>query len=48
MICVVVLQNSMDCVEGEIAEALSFPPIKTEPEVKLWGIFCKVVVAHAY
>jgi len=65
MMCVVVLQNCMHCVEGEICscsatcdadgtevgikveeaidtrgeipEAISFPPIKTEPEVKLWG-----------
>ena len=22
---------------GEFPEAISFPPIKTEPEVKLWG-----------
>ena len=73
--CVVVLQNYMDCVgsetcscsatcdadgteeesikveeaidtNGEIPEAISFPPIKTEPEVKLWG-FCEVVAAHA-
>jgi len=68
MICVAMLQNCMDCVEGEtgscsatcvqcaaaetkgvgikieeaidiedkIPEAVSFPEIKTEPEVKLW------------
>ena len=68
MICVVMLQNCMGCVEGEtgscietcvmcdvdgteevsikreeaidikeeIPEAISFPPIKTEREVKLW------------
>jgi len=75
VMCVVVLQNCMHCVEGEtcscsatcdadgteeesikveeaidtngeIPEAISFPPIKTEPEVKLWG-FCEVVAAHA-
>ena len=73
--CVVVLQNCMDCVggetfscsatcdadgteedsikveeatdtSGEIPEPISFPPIKTEPEVKLW-VFCEVVAAHA-
>ena len=71
--CVVVLQNCMDCVgsetcscsatchadgteedkvedtidtRGEIPEAISFPPIKTEPEVKLWG-FCEVMAAPA-
>jgi len=66
LICVIVLQNCMDCVggetcscsatcdadgteedsikveeaidtRGEIPEALSFPPIKTEHEVKLLG-----------
>ena len=65
MMCVVVLQNCMHCVEGETCscsatcfadgnevvikveedidssgefpESISFPPIKTEPEVKLWG-----------
>ena len=26
---------------GEIPEAVSFPPINTEPEVKLWGFFVK-------
>ena len=69
MICVVVLQNCMDCVEGEtgscsatcimcdadrtegvgikveedidtkveIPEAITFPEIKAEHEVRLWG-----------
>ena len=69
MICVVVLQNCMDSVEGEtgscietslmfvtveteevcikveeaidkrgeIAEAITFPELKTEREVRLWG-----------
>jgi len=93
MICVVVLQNGVGCVEGEtgscsetcvmcdvdgaeevsikvedtidikeevsikveevidikdeIPEAISFPPIKTEHEVRLWGV-CEVVAAHAF
>jgi len=79
MICVVVLQNCVGCVEGEtdccrearvtcdgngtekidikieeaidvedeIPEAISFPPIKSENEVRLWG-FCEVVAAHAF
>lgn len=70
MICVVVLQNGMDVVEGEtgsnsetgvacgvdgveeisikfeeaihkkdeIPEAIPFPPIKNELEVRLWGV----------
>ena len=31
----------------EIPEAISFPPIKTEHEVRLWGV-CEVVAAHAF
>jgi hypothetical protein len=31
----------------EIPEALSFPTIKTEHEVRLWGV-CEVVAAHAF
>jgi hypothetical protein len=79
MICVVVLQNDMDIVQGptgsfrgtcmtcddddvteevsmkledaidtkdEIPEAVSLQPIKTEQEVRLWGV-CEVVAAHA-
>jgi hypothetical protein len=71
MVCVVVLQNSMDFVEGgtgsgtetcvtfdvdvteepvrvkdEIPERISFPPIKTEPEVRFQGV-CEVVAVHA-
>jgi len=92
MICVVVLQSCMGCVEGEtgfcsetcvtcddgteevsiefedtidikeedcikveeaidikdeIPEAISFPSIKTEHEVRLWGV-CEVVATHAF
>ena len=93
MICVVLLQNCMDFVEGEtgsnseacvtcdidgteevsinfedaidikeevsfkveeaidikdeIPEAISFPPMKTEHEVRLWGV-CEVVADHAF
>jgi len=76
MICVVVLQNSVDLVEREtgscgetcdvdgteevgikfedaidikddIPEAITFPPMKTEQEVRLWGV-CEVVAACAF
>jgi hypothetical protein len=93
MICVVVLQNGLDVVEGEtgycsetcvtsdvdgteeisikveetidikeevsiefeeaidikdeIPEAVTFSSIKTEREVRLWGV-CEVVAAHAF
>jgi hypothetical protein len=79
MICVVVLQNCMCCVEGdtgscsetcvtsdvdgteevgvqvegaidikvEIPEALTFPSIKTEHEVRFQGV-CYVVAAHDF
>ena len=33
-------------IKDEIPEAISFPPIKTEHEVRLWGV-CEVVVDHA-
>jgi len=32
-------------IKDEIPEAISFPPIKTEHEVRLWGV-CEVVAAH--
>jgi hypothetical protein len=32
-------------VKDEIPEATSFSPIKTEDEVRLWGV-CEVVAAH--
>jgi hypothetical protein len=61
MICVVVLQNDTDVVEGETGimvgeainikdefpEAITFPQIKTEQEVRLWGL-CEVVAAQAF
>ena len=34
-------------IKKEIPEAISFPPIKTEHEVRLWGV-CEVVAAHAF
>jgi len=34
-------------VKDEIPEALIFLPIKTEQEVRLWGL-CEVVAAHAF
>ena len=34
-------------IKDEIPEAISFPPIKTEHEVRLWGV-CEVVAAHAF
>ena len=33
-------------IKDEIPEAISFPPIKTEHEVRLWGV-CEVVADHA-
>ena len=32
-------------IKDEMPEATIFPPIKTENEVRLWGV-CKVVTAH--
>jgi len=34
-------------IKEEIPEAIIFPPIKTEKEVKLCGV-CEVVAAHAF
>jgi hypothetical protein len=34
-------------IKDEIPEAVSFPPIKTEHEVRLWGV-CEVVAAHGF
>ena len=33
-------------IKAEIPEPISFPLIKTEQEVRLWGV-CEVVAAHA-
>ena len=33
-------------IKDEIPEAISFPSIKTEHEVRLWGV-CEVVADHA-
>ena len=34
-------------IKDEIPEAISFPPMKTEHEVRLWGV-CEAVAAHAF
>jgi len=34
-------------IKDEIPEAISFPPIKTEHEVRLHGV-CEVLAAHAF
>ena len=34
-------------IKDEIPEAISFPPIKTEHEVRLWGV-CEVLAAHDF
>jgi hypothetical protein len=34
-------------IKGEIPEAISFPPMKTEQEVRLLGV-CEVVAADAF
>ena len=36
-------------IKDEIPEALVFPPVKTEQEVRLWVLcVCEVVAAHAF
>ena len=39
-------EEVIDIKDG-IPEAISFPSIKTEHEVRLWGV-CEVVAAHAF
>jgi hypothetical protein len=34
-------------IKDEMPEAIPFPPIKTEHEVRVWGV-CEVVAAHAF
>jgi hypothetical protein len=34
-------------IKDEIPKAISFPPIKTEQEVRLWRV-CEVMAAHAF
>ena len=41
----ITVEEALD-IEDEIPEAISFPPIKTEHEVRLWGV-CEVVADHA-
>jgi len=33
-------------IKDEVPEAITFSPIKTEREVRLWGV-CEMVAAHA-
>jgi len=40
------IEESFD-IKDEIPEAIIFSPIKTEEEVRLWGL-CEVVAAHAF
>ena len=39
------VEEAIDIKDG-IPEAITFPTIKTEHEVRLWGV-CEVVAAHA-
>ena len=34
-------------IKDEIPEAIPFPPIETEQEVRLWGV-CEMVAAHGF
>ena len=34
-------------IKNEMPEAISFPPIKTEQEVRLWGL-CEVLATHDF
>ena len=34
-------------IKDEFPEAITFPSVKTEHEVRLWGV-CEVVAAHAF
>jgi hypothetical protein len=40
------VEESID-IKDEIPEAIIFPSLKTEQEVRLWGV-CEVVAAHAF
>ena len=40
------LEEALD-IKDEIPEVITFPPIKTEQEVRLWGV-CEVVAAYAF
>ena len=42
----IIVEEAID-IKDEIPEATSFPPIKTEHEVRLWGV-CEVVVAQCF
>ena len=43
---IIKVEESID-IKEEIPEAISFPLIKTEQEVRLWGV-CEVVAGHAF
>jgi len=40
------VEDAID-IKDEIPEAITFPSIKTEHEVRLWGV-CEVVAAHTF
>ena len=45
---IIKVEEAID-IKDEIPEALTFPPIKTEQEVRLWGVcVCAVVTSHAF
>ena len=40
------VEDAID-IKDEMPEAISYPPIKTEHEVRLWGL-CEVLAAHDF
>jgi hypothetical protein len=43
---VIKVEEAID-IKDEIPEAITFPSINTEHEVRLWGV-CELVAAHAF
>jgi len=43
---IIKVEDAID-IKDEIPEAIPFPPIETEQEVRLWGV-CEVVAANAF
>ena len=43
---IIKFEDAID-IKDKIPEAISYPPIKTEQKVRLWGV-CEVVAAHAF
>jgi hypothetical protein len=43
---IIKVEEAVD-IKDEISEPLTFPPIKTEQEVRLWGM-CEMVAAHGF